>query len=104
MLAALRAELSAIASALEASPSSGEREALRGRIVALFKRVEGTAARLMDLKEEIRGVVERYKKVAAKPEPAQPSPHQDLLGASTFVEKGWSLMAAGDPAAAIVAL
>jgi len=103
LLAPLRRELSAIAGVLEGSPGAAQREAARRRIIALFNRVEGTLAQLGDLKEEIRGLVERYKAVAAQPEPP-PGLHQDHLGASTFKEKGWSLMASGDPAAAIVAL
>ena len=103
VIAALRAELAAIAAALEGSPGPGDREASRQRIIALFKRVEATIAELSRLKEEIRPLVDRYKKVAAAPE-SPPAVHQDHLNASTFIEKGWSLMSSGDPAAALVAL
>ncbi len=103
VIAALRAELAAIAASLEGSPGPEEREAARQRIISLFKRVEATLAELTRLKDEIRPLVERYKKVAALPEPP-PAVHQDHLNASTFIEKGWSLMSSGDPAAAQAAL
>jgi len=103
LTAALRAELASISAALEGSPAHGDREAARQRIIALFKRVEANVAELTRLKDEIRPLVERYKKVAASSERA-PTVHQDHLNASTFIEKGWSLMSSGDPDAALVAL
>ena len=95
------------------------REAVKRDIIALFKRVDGALTDLGQLKEDIRGLVERYKQVSASAEsvPAAPAPaqapqftgarpvvHADHLGASTFIEKGWSLISLGDYSGAIQAL
>ncbi len=104
-LAALRAEFQAIASLLDGAPATPVREAGKRRIISLFKQVDGTLGELAQLKEDIRGLVERYKQLS-NDEPVGPGPqiHRDHLGASTFIEKGWSLISLGDHAAAIQAL
>ena len=102
ILAELRREYQTIASQLDAAPDRPARDALKRRIFSLFKRVEATLDQLVRLKADIRGLVERYKQLAAAPTPAQI--HRDHLGASTFMEKGWSLISAGDPAGATAAL
>jgi tetratricopeptide (TPR) repeat protein len=111
VVAALRDEFRAIASALAVSPPKLPRDELKRRIVALFKRVDGALGELGQLKEEIRGLVDRYKQAAAEDSPAGPGPaghepqiHRDHIGASTYIEKGWSLISLGEPAAAIQAL
>lgn len=102
LVAELRAEFRAIAALLEQTAEPARASAKR-RIVALFKRVDGSLTELAGLKEEIRGLVERYKQLGSEPAPA-PQVHHDHLGASTFMEKGWSLISQGDHAAAIAAL
>jgi tetratricopeptide (TPR) repeat protein len=111
VVAALRDEFQAIASALEGSPPRLPREELKRRIIGLFKRVDGALGELGQLKEEIRGLVNRYKQTAADESPSGPGPaghepqiHRDHLGASTYIEKGWSLISLGEPAGAIQAL
>ena len=111
VVAALRDEFQAIASALEGSPPRLPREELKRRIIGLFKRVDGALGELGQLKEEIRGLVNRYKQTAADEIPSGPGPaghepqiHRDHLGASTYIEKGWSLISLGEPAGAIQAL
>jgi tetratricopeptide (TPR) repeat protein len=108
---ALRQEFEAIAALLSESPSPAAREEGKRRIIALFRGVESGLAELGRLKEEIRGLVERYKELAAEDTgggapgiAGQPPLHQDHLGASTFIEKGWSLISLGDPAGAMQAL
>jgi tetratricopeptide (TPR) repeat protein len=88
-----------------------EREALKRDIIALFKQVDGALAELGQMKEEIKGLVERYKQqgnAAAPSAPqftgARPAVHADHLGASTYIEKGWSLISLGDYAGAIQSL
>ena len=74
--------------------------------------MDGLITELSDLKEQIRTLVDRYKQVAAStaeasaPEftGARPAVHADHIGASTFIEKGWSLISLGDHAGAIQAL
>jgi len=111
MVAMLRDEFQAIASALEESPPRLPREELKRRIIGLFKRVDGALGELGQLKEEIRGLVNRYKQTAADDGPSGPGPaghepqiHRDHIGASTYIEKGWSLISLGEPAGAIQAL
>jgi tetratricopeptide (TPR) repeat protein len=89
-----------------------EREAVKREIIGFFKRVDGALAELTQLKEDIRGLVDRYKQVASSAAAAQapqftgarPVVHADHIGASTFIEKGWSLISLGDYAGAIQAL
>jgi Flp pilus assembly protein TadD len=88
-----------------------DRDAVKRDIIALFKRVDGALGDLGQMKEDIRGLVERYKQgntagSATAPQftGARPAVHADHLGASTFIEKGWSLIALGDYAGAIQSL
>ena len=110
-LAALKGQFQAIEARLGTATQAAEREGIKQEIIALYKRVDGALADLGQMKESIRGLVERYKQAAAAeaaPAPqftgARPAVHADHLGASTFIEKGWSLIALGDHAGAIQAL
>ena len=110
-LGALRGQFQAIEARLGASAQPGDREALKRDIIALFKRVDGALTDLGQMKEDIRGLVERYKQgaaadVATAPQftGARPAVHADHLGASTYIEKGWSLISLGDYAGAIQSL
>jgi len=82
---------------------TGDRERLRGEIVGLFRETEQTIERLTEFKERIRTLVDRYKQMqaAAKPAPAAAPPVADHLGSSTYIERGWSAIASGDPARAV---
>lgn len=101
-----------IAARLETAASATEREAVKREIIAFFKRVDAALVDLGQVKEEIRALVERFKQVAAATDTAQapqftgarPVVQQDHLGASTYVEKGWSLISLGDYAGAIQSL
>src|SRR3954462_5716889 len=88
-----------------------DRDAVKLDIIALFKRVDLALTDLGQIKDEIRGLVERYKQgngAAPTPAPqftgARPAVHADHLGASTYIEKGWSLISLGDYTGAIQAL
>ena len=113
LFAGLRAEYDAIAKRLEAPGASApEREGLKRDIIAFFKRVDAQLTELGQLKEDIRVLVDRFKQIsateagAAGPEFSgqRPVVHADHIGASTFIEKGWSLISLGDHAGAIQAL
>jgi tetratricopeptide (TPR) repeat protein len=108
-LEGIRKQLAEIAGRLDAPPN--ERDGVKRDIIALFKRVDGALTDLGQIKDEIRGLVERYKQgnsAAPSPAPqftgARPAVHADHLGASTYTEKGWSLISLGDYAGAIQAL
>ena len=110
-LGTLRGQFQAIEARLGTSAQAADREALKRDIIALFKRVDGALTDLGQMKEDIRGLVERYKQgaaadVATAPQftGARPAVHADHLGASTYIEKGWSLISLGDYAGAIQSL
>ncbi len=111
-VAGLRAQYEAIARRLDTAAAGAEREAVKREIIGYFKQVDAAIAELSDLKEQIRALVERYKQLAASTAEAsapeftgtRPAVHADHIGASTFIEKGWSLISLGDHAGAIQAL
>ena len=106
-LAELRASFDRIRADLEVAARRGdapERESIRGDIVALFRETESAIEGLVLFKEEIRTLVERYKSLPTAGThglaPAPP-PRADHLGSSTYIERGWSAIAAADPARAV---
>jgi tetratricopeptide (TPR) repeat protein len=111
-LPALRAEYDQIVRRLDAVSGTAEREAMKREIIAYFKQVDALIGDLTALKEDVRKLVDRYKQLAASTaEPSapeftgsRPAVHADHIGASTFIEKGWSLISLGDYAGAIQAL
>ncbi len=111
-LADLRTQLKEISGRVDAAAAPAEREALKRQIIALFKRVDVMLTDLTQIKDDIRGLVERYKQASSvadtSPVPQfngdRPAVHADHLGASTYIEKGWSLISLGDHAGAIQAL
>jgi tetratricopeptide (TPR) repeat protein len=110
-LTALRVQFQAIEARLGTTAEPADREVLKRDIIALFKQVDAALGDLGQMKEGIRGLVERYKQgaaaeVATAPQftGARPAVHADHLGASTYIEKGWSLISLGDHAGAIQSL
>jgi tetratricopeptide (TPR) repeat protein len=110
-LGGLRSQFQAIEARLDSVAQPADREAVKRDIIALFKRVDAALADLGQMKEDIRGLVERYKQgaaasIASAPQftGARPAVHADHLGASTYIEKGWSLISLGDYAGAIQSL
>ena len=117
LMSALKSQYQEIEGRLNTARDAGEREDVKREIVALFKRVDGALVELTQLKEGIRGLAERYKQLngstggaPAAPSTAprftgsRPAVQADHLGASTFIEKGWSLISLGDYAGAVQAL
>jgi tetratricopeptide (TPR) repeat protein len=108
----LRARRAAIDARLDAASTPAEREALKGEIVSLFKQVEAQITDLSALKEDVKRLVDKWKALQtasapmsatstspdATPQfaPERPKPLADHLGASTFIEKGWSLISLGE--------
>jgi tetratricopeptide (TPR) repeat protein len=111
-VASLRQQYQTITSRLDAAPTGEERDAVKKEIIALFKTVDQEIADLSGLKEDIRVLVDRYKQLVQEEAGGQapqftgsaPVLHADHIGASTFIEKGWSLISLGDYPAAIQAL
>jgi tetratricopeptide (TPR) repeat protein len=107
----LRNRHAAIEARLDAATTPAEREALKGDIVALFKQVEAQITELTALKDDVKRLVDKWKSLqsmspasatstspGATPQfaPERPKPKADHLGASTFIEKGWSLISLGE--------
>jgi tetratricopeptide (TPR) repeat protein len=111
-IGSLRAQFQDITVRLDQAASVQERELVKREIIAYFKRIDAALTELTQLKEDIRGLVDRYKQLQAATDTAQapqftgarPAVHVDHIGASTFIEKGWSLISLGDYAGAIQAL
>jgi hypothetical protein len=97
--ASLRERYQAIEQRLEAAAAPRDRDAIKAEIIALFRSVEQETADLAALREEIKVLVERWKRMPGAARPATPPQVEgmkpvmaDHLGASTYVEKGWSLI------------
>jgi len=108
---AFRMRREQLAAALEAARGPAELEQTKKDIIAFFKQVDAAIGELTVLKDEIKPLVDRYKQLAtatrsaAAPELGEkPVIHSDHIGASTFIEKGWSLLSLGDYAGSIQAL
>jgi tetratricopeptide (TPR) repeat protein len=110
-LTSIRTQLQEIAGRLD-GPGGAGRDAVKRDIITLFKRVDAALTDLGQIKEDIRELVERYKQASSvadtSPAPqftgARPAVHADHLGASTYIEKGWSFISLGDYGGAIQAL
>lgn len=107
----IRAAQAELGRRLDTAVDPEVREAIKRDIIAHFRRVDAALGELAQLKEEIRGLVDRYKQLnaaagAAPPQFARERPvvQADHLGASTYIEKGWSLISLGDYPGAIQAL
>ncbi len=101
-LAEFRTRYADIDRRLDAGLADAERANVKTEIIGLFKTVEQTVADLSALKEEIRSLVDKWKAQQAAPSLApqfsgdKPVVHADHIGASTFIEKGWSRLSLGD--------
>ncbi len=113
VVASVRATYEEIARRLDEAPAGADRELLKKDIIRLFKQVDQTITELASLKEQIRDLVDRYKQLTLTqqrdqaPQFTSAAPralHADHIGASTYVEKGWSLISLGDYPGAIQAL
>src|ERR687896_317405 len=124
-LAALyRTRYAALHARLSAPDATRERERLKRDIADLFRALDAELGELGKLKDDVRDLIERWKTLegprdssrdsarGALREPSnapefageRPVVHTDHLGASTFIEKGWSLISAGEYDAAEAAL
>ena len=111
-LGGLFAEIAALEAQVAAGVPTEHRDALKRRIAAAFRQTEAALTELGLARERIKSVVDRYKEAVSAPddegglrlEATRPRIQADHLGASTFIEKGWSLIALGDHPAATQAL
>ncbi len=96
--------------ALQSRDAGARRDQLKADIIGLYRAVDREVQTLEQLKEQVKALVQAWKDLApddSAPEAPAPAPgpsREDHLNASTFVEKGWSLMSLGDHAGARTAL
>ena len=125
-VAALRAKYGALEQRLAGQGATRELDALKTEIGALFKELEHEIIELSSLRDDVKQLVEQWKTLrarngggangnnsgrhAAAPSNApqftgeKPVVHADHIGASTFIEKGWSKLSLGDHQGSEVAL
>lgn len=103
----LHARFTTLESRLGLPDAPAERDAIKAEIISLYKEVEAEIAQLGTLREDVKRLVERWKQLAPAPGAngdATNAPSfggerpvvADHIGASTFLEKGWSLISLGD--------
>lgn len=102
-LAAYRAQFAAIDAKLDAGLAAAERAQVKSEIVGLFKALEAQIADLTQLKDDVKQLVDKWKAQQAAEgvqapqfQGEKPVVHADHIGASTFIEKGWSRLSLGD--------
>ncbi len=107
-LGALAATERALRARLAVARDPADRARLKDEIVALFRAVESAEREVGSLKEAVKALAGQWRTGDAVPPGGSArtvqSARVDHLGASTFVEKGWSRIALGDGAAAEQAL
>jgi tetratricopeptide (TPR) repeat protein len=94
-----RTDISALAARLESPTAAAERDSIRAELVALGKGLEQDLSELNALRDEAKVLVEKWKglQVTAAPTFSADKPVvMDHIGASTFIEKGWSRISLGD--------
>src|SRR3954467_11420358 len=96
---------------LSAPDPTASRGARNGDIVPLYRAIDRDIDALTTLRDETRQLIERWKGLRGEQPslaPAfaaeRPTVHEDHIGASTFIEKGWSKLSLGDHEGAEVAL
>jgi len=103
----------ALEARLAAKDAAQELDGLKADIGALFKVVDQQIAELTAVRDTVLALVEKWKTLRAAPATislapefagAKPMVHADHLGASTYIEKGWSRISLGDHAGAEEAL
>jgi tetratricopeptide (TPR) repeat protein len=98
-----RARVVALAARLDAPGAAAERETLRAELITIGKALEQDLTELTALKDEAKALVERWKALQSSAAPAFSADKPivaDHIGASTFIEKGWSRISLGDYAGA----
>ena len=101
--AAHRARVVALAARLDSPDAAVHRDALRAELIALGKALEQDLAELTSVRDEAKALVERWKSLQSTAAPeftAERPVVADHIGASTFIEKGWSRISLGDHAGA----
>ncbi len=94
-----RDSIAALTARLDSPNAMADKDAIRAELISLGKRLEQDLAEINALRDEAKGLVERWKGLQASAAPAFSAEKpvvMDHIGASTFIEKGWSRISLGD--------
>ena len=105
-------EYQALEAALQAPDAVARRDGLKADIIALYRAIDRDVHTLEAIKGQVKELVQVWKRLedggdAGAPMATAPMPtpsREDHLNASTYIEKGWSLISLGDHAGAEAAL
>jgi tetratricopeptide (TPR) repeat protein len=100
---AYRARVAALAARLDSPSATAERDTLKAELITLGKGLEQDLSELNALKDQAKQLVEKWKGLQASAAPAFSADRPvvaDHIGATTFIEKGWSRISLGDYAGA----
>jgi tetratricopeptide (TPR) repeat protein len=109
-ISAHRAMLKALDAKLDSHEAGTQKDVLKDEIISFFRSIEQEIADLNALKDDVKKLVDKWKALQAGQTLApqftaeKPVVVSDHIGASTFIEKGWSRLSLGDYAAAEQAL
>jgi tetratricopeptide (TPR) repeat protein len=110
-ISAHRSQLNSLDAKLDSPDALAQKDALKDEIITFFKSIEQEIADLNTLKDDVKKLVDKWKAMQAGQSLApqfgdemKPVVHADHIGASTFIEKGWSRLSLGDYPAAEQAL
>jgi tetratricopeptide (TPR) repeat protein len=101
-ITAHRSTLKTLDARLDAPDAATQKDVLKVEIINFFKLIEEEIAELNALKDDVKKLVDKWKALQATatlaPEFTADKPvlHADHIGASTFIEKGWSRLSLGD--------
>jgi tetratricopeptide (TPR) repeat protein len=109
----LQSRLQELDTRLDARGAVSELDALKTDIGQLFKTVDRQIVELTSVRSDVLKLIDKWKALKGTPPPPafapelvgeRPAVHADHLGASTFIEKGWTKISLGDHAGAEVEL
>src|ERR1043166_1897431 len=94
---------------LSAPDATKNLDALKAELAAFYRQVDKDVDQLTTLRDETRRLIDRWKVLRGEqpslaPQFASAAGYEDHIGASTFIEKGWSKLALGDHEGAEAAL
>jgi tetratricopeptide (TPR) repeat protein len=105
IFADLRVRRAQLIERLRSDGATSELAALKAEIIALFREADANATAFAALRDDVRALVAEWKALEQRVPVSPPATLRvDHLGASTFIEKGWSALSMGDAAAAETAL
>ena len=101
-ITAHRSTLRTLDARLDAHDAAAQKDVLKVEIINFFRLIEEEIAELNALKDDVKKLVDKWKALQASATLApeftadKPVVHADHIGASTFIEKGWSRLSLGD--------